>query len=140
MVTIFFFALSFAFCTLMIVLRFMEMKRQKSFITTEYLNTVDAVVQNKLNLFKVDFLKRKQEAVFFITHHIPFYAWNQARDLTSGLRKRYEKIERTVRGRDMIKQTGEASDFIKTMTEHKNKIAEDVTMREGVFVEEDVVK
>ncbi|MSR73247.1 hypothetical protein EXS61_01420 [Candidatus Parcubacteria bacterium] len=110
------------------------MKRKKSFVTTDYLNTVDVVVQSKLNLLRAEFFKRKQKAVFFITHHIPFYAWNQARDLTSGLRKRYEKIERTVRGRDMIKQTSEASDFIKTMTDHKNKTTEDV------FVVEDVVK
>jgi hypothetical protein len=110
----------------MIVLRSLELKRRKSFATTDFVNKIDVVVQNKYDMFKVVFIKSKQEAVFFVTHNIPFYIWNQARYLTSGMRKRYEKIERTVRGRNMIKQTGEASEFIKSMSEAKSKLGEDV--------------
>jgi hypothetical protein len=117
------FAVSFVVCAGMILTRLAELKRQKAFTITEFLNRANTTVEQKMIDLKVLGLKKKQEAMFFITHYVPFYAWNRARHLTTGLRQRYDKIERTVRGRNMIKQTGEASAFIKHIAEHKQSLS-----------------
>ncbi len=111
------FAVSFVVCSLMLMMRFWELKHKKALAHTRFFNKVDVVLESKLVIVRADVLRKKQEVVFFVTHHIPFYVWNKGRDLTSGLQKRYEKIERTVRGRNMIKQAGEVSPFIKNIKE-----------------------
>ncbi len=114
------FGISFAICAGMIATRIFEIKKEKAFFFTEFLNKVDVVADKKFVVYKAGVMKGKKEAVFFVTHYVPFYVWNKARDLTAGLRKKYDKIERTVRGRDMIKQTGEASQFMKNISDYKN--------------------
>ncbi len=117
------FAVSLAMCALMIATRLAELKRQKTFAPTEFINRWNTDVEAYLAKAKAFALKAKQEGVFFVTHYVPFYAWNQARHLTSGLRRHYDKIERTVRGRNMIRQTGEASEFIKHIARHKESLS-----------------
>ncbi len=115
------FVVSCVVCVLMIFVRLVEIKRQKVFRFTDIVNTYDALCEEKFDEFKQCSQKKKQDLSFFITHHVPFHLWNTAHDMTRGLRERYAKIERTIRGRNMIKQTGEASDFIKKISEDKNK-------------------
>ncbi len=114
------FAISFVVCAVMILMRTLELKRKKVFVPTALLNKVDAVVDVKLKTVKSGVIKKKHEVSFFVTHHVPFYLWNKTRDMTAGLRQKYEKIERTVRGRNMIKQAGEVSEYMKNISEHKN--------------------
>lgn len=113
------FVVSFGLCALMVGARLLEIKRKKVFAVTELLNTFNDLFEIKFAQLKQFLHTKKQETIFFITHHVPFHIWNTTRDMTSGLRKRYEKIERTVRGRNMIKQTGEASEFIKKISRDK---------------------
>jgi len=105
----------------MIGTRLLEMRRQRTFGVTEFLNTFDERLEAKFHTLVFFVNKKKQEALFFITHHVPFHAWNKAHHLTGGLRKRYEKIERTVRGKNMLHSTGEASVFMKHISEYKHK-------------------
>jgi hypothetical protein len=114
------FAASFVICMIMIVMRNLELRQKKAFFHTNLLNKVDVVMETKLKTVASDVVKKKHEAVFFVTHNVPFYVWNKARDLTGGFRQKYEKIERTIRGRNMIKQMGEASEYMKNISEYKN--------------------
>jgi hypothetical protein len=108
-------------CALFLALRIFEIKRQKLTAISEIFNYYDVESEELFGRF-VEFLKKKKsEIVFFITHHIPFHAWNKTRQMTKGLRVRYERIERTVRGRNMIRQAGEASEFMKSISEVKRK-------------------
>ncbi|MFO0718416.1 MAG: hypothetical protein U0522_00045 [Candidatus Paceibacterota bacterium] len=119
-ITLSIFAVSFVVCAVMIIMRTIELKQKRAFAPTDFLNKVDATLEVKLKTIKSDFLKKKQEVSFFVTHHIPFYVWNKARDLTAGIRQKYEKIEHAVRGRNMIKQAGEVSEYMKNISEYKN--------------------
>lgn len=119
-ITLSIFAVSFVVCALMVIMRALELKHKRAFAPTEFLNKVDATLEVKLKTVKSDVIKKKQEVSFFVTHHVPFYVWNKTRDLTAGMRQRYEKIERAVRGRNMIKQAGEVSEYMKNISEYKN--------------------
>lgn len=135
-ITLSIFAISFVACALMIIMRTLEVKHKKAFSHTQLLNKIDAVVEVKVGNVKSEVVKKKQEVVFFVTHNVPFYVWNKTRDLTSGLRQKYERIERTVRGRNMIKQTGEISEYMKNISEHKNVAPAPMDVTEAVEVVE----
>jgi len=109
-------------------MRTLEVKHKRAFSHTQLLNKLDAVVEVKFKDAKSEVLKKKHEVVFFITHNVPFYIWNKTRDMTGGLRKKYEKIERTIRGRNMIKQMGEASEYMKNISEHKNVVSKEIVV------------
>lgn len=99
----------------------MEIKRQKLFAVSEWLNSYDPDLESRFDGM-VGFMKKaKHETWFYITHHIPFHAWNKTHGIRKGIARRYERIERTVRGRNMIKQAGEVSEFIKHISEGKRE-------------------
>lgn len=117
------FAISFVLCVTMIVLRVVELERRRVFAVTRFLNSINFTVEDKLMKLKIQMGIFRQEALFFVTHHLPFHLFNHAHKMTRGLREKYTHIERAVKGRQAIKQNGQASAFIKNIAEHKSSLS-----------------
>ncbi|MFA6338826.1 MAG: hypothetical protein WCW87_02095 [Candidatus Paceibacterota bacterium] len=110
---------SFLFLVTMLNLKLIELNHGRHFIFSQIRHTADALVHEKRIVFKKTISHINLQNIISLFLPIILLGFKKLGQIRIFLYNRFEKVISFMKGRDIIKSNGRASDFLQNMTDHK---------------------